>query len=344
MKERHRRNHSLWNGKVVAFVLMAALCLSVASVAGAAGTSKRLKIVNGCSEPIWIFYLVGTGGGALVAPNQHKLANLNDYIEYDIPDKGLAGTRFWPGMGCDDTGNNCKIGQSGGPPADGFSCPPTIGCAPPVDSLFEGTFGCLPSVSVTDCQENPSGSTVLPRTDGWDTSMVDGYTLPYKATVTPPTGKTCSAGPENNVIDCSALTFSLCPTDENLSDDGKYPSQAHEDLVLKYPNTDGTPSATTAGCFSPCSKLTAANWQSLPDPPFSGKTYQPADPQAEYYCCPTPPISVDACRQGPGASTGYVNLIHEHCPNAYAYAYDDVEGNFNCPAGTVYTMTFYCPQ
>ena len=65
MKARHRRNDSLWSARVVAFVLMAALGLSASSVAWGAATSKRLKIVNGCSDPIWIFYLVGSGGGVL---------------------------------------------------------------------------------------------------------------------------------------------------------------------------------------------------------------------------------------------------------------------------------------
>jgi len=112
--------------------------------------------------------------------------------------------------------------------------------------------------------------------------------------------------------------------------------------VLHVPDEDGAATTAVAGCLAPCTKLTAANWQSLPHPPFNGKTYRPADPQAADYCCPTPPFSADACRKGPAAGTDYVKRIHQDCPNAYAYAYDDVEGNFRCPAGTVYTMTFYC--
>ena len=31
------------------------------------------------------------------------------------------------------------------------------------------------------------------------------------------------------------------------------------------------------------------------------------------------------------------------CPGVYAYAYDDGMGLAQCPAGTVYDVTFYCP-
>jgi len=307
---------------------------------------SRLRIKNGCEKPIWIFYQVGAGGGTLQATNQKKLAKKGDYIDYNIPAQGLAATRFWPGMKCDDSGNNCRIGQSGGPPSEGFTCPANIGCAPPVDSKFEGTFGCLATVPTSQCQINPSASgQPLPQTDGWDTSMVDGYTLPYRVVVTPVNGN-CSAGPKNNVIDCSGLRLDRCPAHENLSTNGQYPSLASENLLLQYPqqNASSTAVFAPAGCYSPCSKLTSGQWQSIPNPPFTGTTYSPAAAQAQDYCCPTPPISSGACSSGPVASTSYVKLIHTRCPQAYAYAYDDANGNFTCPAGTKYEVTFYCPE
>ncbi|HTD24876.1 MAG TPA: glycosyl hydrolase [Terriglobales bacterium] len=148
-------------------------------------TSKRLKIINGCGKPMWIFFQTGFNGGTLNAQNQKLLTNVGDFIEYDIPDKGLAGVRFWPGMECDNTGNNCHIGASGGPVSNGFTCPANIGCAPPIDSKFEGTFGCVSSMPLSQCQANPSSNppTPLPRADFWDASMVDGYTLPVKVIV-----------------------------------------------------------------------------------------------------------------------------------------------------------------
>jgi hypothetical protein len=298
----------------------------------------RLRITNGCEQPIWVFSEVGAGGGTLNAPGQVMLDGGTSY-DYPIPDEGLAATRFWPGMGCDDTGNNCQLGQSGGPPDAGFTCPAGIGCAPAVDSKFEGTFGCLPSVPTSQCQLNPSspgGGTPLGTQDNWDTSMVDGFTLPYRVDVK----GTCSGGPPGNVIDCSGLKASLCPTQEDLSTNGQFPALSSVDLRLMLPNSDGG----VAGCFSPCAKLTDEQWQSAPNPPFSGTTYNPGDPQAQMYCCPTPPISSGQCRAGPGASSDYVEVIHKYCPNTYAYAYDDGNGLYGCEAGAQYEVTFYCPQ
>ncbi|MFY0540999.1 hypothetical protein [Nannocystis pusilla] len=85
--------------------------------------TARLRIVNGCDQPMWVLHQVGAGGGSLDAANQILLAAQGDYYDYAIPDIGLAATRFWPGFGCDDTGNGCAIGQSGGPPEQGFTCP-----------------------------------------------------------------------------------------------------------------------------------------------------------------------------------------------------------------------------
>ncbi len=308
----------------------------------------RLRIRNGCEQPIWIFYQVGFEGGTLNAKNQKKLAKKGDYIDYDIPAQGLAGTRFWPGMQCDSSGNNCRIGQSGGPVSAGFTCPANIGCAPPVDSKFEGTFGCLATVPTSKCQINPSSTPPgqpLPQTDGWDTSMVDGYTLPYRVVVKPVNGS-CSNGPQNNIIDCAGLHLTQCPADENLSTNNQFPNLASENMRLFYPPASSAPAAIPApvGCYSPCSKLTSGQWQSIPNPPFTGTTYAPAAAQAQDYCCPTPPISPAACSGGPVASTSYVKLIHTRCPQTYAYAYDDANGNFTCPAGTKYEVTFYCPE
>lgn len=285
----------------------------------AADTTPRLRIQSACSSPIWIFHTVGQGGGTLNAKNPIPLAKSGDFIEFAIPNKGLAGTRFWPGMRCDDTGANCKIGQSGGP---GLSCS-AAGCAPPVDSKFEGTFGCLPSVPKSACQVNPSSASgeVLPPTDSWDTSMVDGFTLPYTVTVK----GTCPNGPKKSTIDCSGLAWSQCPTSEMI--DGKTTN-----LTLNYPKT-----TEPVGCYSPCSKLTMNNWG-------NGPTYSPSSDQAKYFCCGG--ITPDECRDGVGAKPQYVENIHKYCPQTYAYAYDDGIGLFNCPAAetTKYEVTFHCPQ
>jgi len=290
----------------------------------------RLRIVNGCGQPLWIFWQLGYMGGQMPVPHQTLLSGPGDHVDYPIPDQGLAGTRFWAGYGCDSTGNNCRIGQSGGPANQGFTCPPW-GCAPPIDSKFEGTFGCMPYVPEGACLLNPSSPThdPLPRTDGRDTSAVDGFTLPYRVRVI----GHCGRGPTNGVIDCSALSMASCPTFENLSSNGQYPALSSVDMRLLTPTDAGH---RPAGCYSDCARLTFSQW--------SGMGYTPNSPQALSYCCPTPPVTPAACSSGPVAQTGYTRLIHQQCPQVYGYAYDDGTGNWTCDAGTKYEVTFYCPR
>jgi hypothetical protein len=295
----------------------------------------RLRIVNGCeTDSMWFFYLVGSGGGSLdgTVPNQVLVAPGNHY-DYPIPEIGIAATRFWPGFDCDATGNNCRIGQSGGPSSEGFTCPPgvpPISCAPPIDSKFEGTFGCLPSVDPASCQNNPSASppAPLPSSDSWDTSMVDGFTLPYRVRVL----DECSGGPMGGEIDCSTLPMSACPTSVDLSSGGMFPEYASLSLVATNPSD-----AMPGGCFSDCGRMTYSQWGTTPG-------LLPSDPAAQAYCCPTPPVSPETCRTGPVASSEYVNLVHRTCPQVYAYSYDDGTGLWGCPAGTRYEVTFYCPE
>jgi hypothetical protein len=299
-------------------------------------THKRLKVINGCGQPIWMQYLNGTGGGTLNAPNRYKLATLGSSISYDIPDIGIAGVRFWPGMGCDANGQNCTIGASGGPASMGFTCP-AGGCGPPVDSKFEATFGCMTG---SGCQGNPSGNGApLGNLDWWNTSAVDGYTLPFqvRAIGNCPVGPqpTGPGGPPGGMTSCAAIRFADCPTTENLSSNGQFPSLSSVNLTLRNPST-----GATAGCFSPSGKMTFSQWNA------GFTTYPPQDPHAQWYSCPTPPITPQQCSAGPANSTKYRNVIHSKCTNTYAYAYDDTFGLATCPAATnmTYEVTFYCPQ
>ena len=320
--------------------LLAILCLSCAPhppprptpappapTTDAAPAPTRLRVLNGSAGPLWIFYQIGLGGGLLATPHQLQLA-AGAHVDYPIPAAGLAATRFWAGSGCDATGNNCVVGQSGGPASQGFTCP-AAGCAPPVDSKFEGTFGCLPSVPLAQCRPNPSSPThdPLPRTDSWDTSMVDGFTMPFRVRVV----GACPGGPAGGAIDCAAVAMGLCPTAEDLSTGGAFPALASSNLRVLTPQ-----SVLVAGCYSDCGRLTFAQW--------GGLSYAPSAPQAQAYCCPTPPVTPGACRTGPVARTGYTGLVHRTCPQVYAYGYDDGTGLFSCPAGVRYEVTFYAPQ
>lgn len=276
------------------------------------GARGRLRITNGCAEDdLWLAHFAFQ---TPYFPQDLKLKSGATH-EFAIPDVGLASTRFWPKWGCDVTGANCKIGQSGGP---GESCP-AAGCAPPVDSKFEATFGCMPGTA--ECAHNPSAPAErLGSTDSWDVSHVDGWTLPYKVEVV----GDCPMAPKT--IDCSRLALSSCPGAEDLG-------IANMTLRLRDPVGSGD----TIGCYSPCAKLTYSHWG-------QGLGFTPNSKEARDFCCPTPPISPAQCSSGPIIRTQFVAAVHLLCPGVYAYAYDDGTGLAQCPAGTRYDVTFYCPQ
>lgn len=277
--------------------------------------TTRFRITNNCQYTIWIQQQNMPAG----TPAVEELA-AGASFDYDIPDEGLASTRFWPKTGCDSSGQNCAIGQSSNP------CP-AVGCAPPVDSKMEATWGCTladQSQCAITPQGNPIGDTF------YNSSAVDGFTLPFKVNVQTGGGSNCVN------LDCSNLKLSECPTDENLSQgmSGTFPQFASETLEVLNPSN-----SQTAGCFSPCLKFNYPTWGGLNMPDNQ------SDPEV-MYCCPTPPISSDQCRAGPVPNTQYVALIHQACSGGvYGYAYDDGVGLHQCSPSTEIEMIFgpNCP-
>jgi len=259
---------------------------------------SKLVVINACDEgPIWIASMVPEEVRHLY-PNNHKLAP-NESYTFSFPgDHTVPSTRFWPKMGCQEDGFHCELGTSGGPGQGGC---PAEGCAPPVDSKFEATFW---------------DKNTAQAVDWWDTSGVDGYTLPYKLELD-------SKCPQGVSLDCSELRFADCPKGEMLNGNAT-------DLNV-YHNGD------VVGCYSTCGKLTYSNWGNSP-------VFGPADPQAQMYCCPTPPVSSEECRHGPVEESDYIKLFRTKCKNVYSYAYDDAMGLQTCPVGTTYTWTLYCPK
>jgi hypothetical protein len=277
-------------------------------------TRQVLTVKNECAEAIWI-QQQNMPGAAVV-----KLERRATQV-YSVPLAGLASTRLWAKTGCDATGQNCRVGQSAPP------CPPS-GCTPPIDSMIEATWGCdLPEA---ECGKTPQGKTLKGPT-WWNSSAVGGYTLPYSIEPAP------NGGPGCVPVNCNELWKGQCPKDEDLSDGGKYPALKSVDLNVYGPKSDGAAPATI-GCYSPCQALTQVG--------YGGKGYQPpSDPRAAMYCCPTPPISAEACRAGPVVKTKYVQAVHSMCHStAYAYAYDDGVGLHTCTPSTMLTMTFCPPQ
>jgi len=248
-----------------------------------------------------------------VGPDPQNL-KINPLESYDFTTfdgrRSLSGTRYWPKLWCDQHGNACGLGESGGPQE---SCSVQTGCAPSVDSKFEATFG------------EEGGH------DWVDVGLIDGFTLPFKLEMK----GDCRPGVErqqvaSHVIDCSGISFGDCPVAEDLGAAG-----SSVDLKVHHPETN-----EVVGCYSPCSKLTLGPWS-----PGGSTALSPADNRTAPYCCPTPPASPEACRAGPVGRTGYVQAVHRMCSGGvYGYAYDDGVGMLKCSPDTRYDITFYCPS
>lgn len=229
-----------------------------------------------------------------------------------IPETALSATRFWPKVGCDDDGSNCKIGQSVAP------CP-AGGCQPPIDSKFEATWAdpvnCPPTGGDANC------------VTWYNASQVDGYTLPFRIVPTRPG----SSEPGCVVSDCAPLDLAQCPDAEDLSQNGQFPELSSVDLRILDPDDE----TRVLGCLSPCKKL------NYPAPWGEGMP-ENVSPALEY-CCPTPPIEPQVCSSGPVVETDFVNRLQAMCPSVYSYAYDDADGLHTCPAQTQFQVVF-CPE
>lgn len=278
----------------------------------------RLTIKNECNYTIWI----QQQNMPVTSPEVVEIASGGEY-SYDIPEAGQAATRFWPKTGCDASGHNCVMGQSS---------PPCTDCPPPVDSKFEATWGCTLS-DQSQCAFTPQGFQLVDTY--WNMSAVDGYTLPFTAQIFGNTLYDSEAPCEP--VDCADLSFDRCPTDIDLSQGDGIVDPTYASVDLRLFDYD----STMVGCYSPCKYF---NY-----PTYGGAGLSETSPQAVLYCCPTPPISSEECRAGPGGNVNpndYVTAIHNMCNDStYAFAYDDNYGLRHCSPETKIEVTFgpNCP-
>eukprot|EP00428_Durinskia_dybowskii_P017556 CAMPEP_0170226508 /NCGR_PEP_ID=MMETSP0116_2-20130129/12965_1 /TAXON_ID=400756 /ORGANISM="Durinskia baltica, Strain CSIRO CS-38" /LENGTH=446 /DNA_ID=CAMNT_0010477233 /DNA_START=143 /DNA_END=1483 /DNA_ORIENTATION=- len=280
---------------------------------------RRLHIRNGCErESIWIAHMAA----AQVGPDDQDVEIKPGGVRKFSTPTGLASTRYWPKMGCDAKGDNCMLGDSGGPGEACVRRPPEVAsddysrCAPPIDTKFEGTFG-NPAKPCTDADAQGC--------DYVDMSLVDGWTLPFELKLL----GSCTGikGTQQDlVIDCRGLTLDGCPHTEHLS-----AASMTADLRARHPLT-----GQVAGCYAPCQRLIGDKWGETP--------MNAADPRAVQYCCPTPPETPEACRSGPILDTSFLKTVHSKCPGVYGYAYDDGMGLLRCAPSTIYELTFFCPD
>jgi len=289
--------------------------------------ASDFSVVNSCKTALWI---EARGGSGPIPGQSNTVTRLNpgQDVNYTMPEGGLASTRFWAKYGCNDQGRECLIGDQD-QYWPGGGCPGG-GCTPPIDSLFEATWGCK------------SGN--CDKTTWFDTSQVDGYTIPYIVRLYGNTAA-CDNGRGLKVLDATHVDLSKCPTNEDISARGAYPtlnwngkSINLRSVDLKYTAKNGQ----VVGCASPCSQMSHIYDQN------------PGSLPTIYYCCPTPNpnncqisqgcITSQECRAGPVATARYTNATHQMTGGTiYAYAYDDGVGLHTCPAGTVTYVMEFCP-
>jgi len=341
------------------FGIVHVLSILLASVTICWG-APDLTVKNNCPFVIWLEArstvmnnnrwfvgapIPGYGTTTHVAPQQT--------VNYTIPAAGLAASRFWAKYGCDSVGRNCLVGDQmqywGGFDNPNGGCPDR-GCTPPVDSLFEATWGCSLG-DKSQCALNPTTGGPLDGVTWFDTSHADGYTLPYTVDIQ---GPNCDI----NKIDGSKLDLARCPTSENLSLNGQYPTATDASVPQTYQLNDvslhlkGDNPNTIVGCVSPCKTLDGGYpfgmnqglsvgpglWMCCPTPTPSGQPVTDANCQPANGC-----ITPQQCRAGPIESTQYVREVRSMIHNTYTYAYDDVAGLHTCSAGTASFELTFCP-
>jgi len=116
--------------------------------------TRNIKFINNCGTPLWVSPRSNPDSKSVIPVTDIRKLAVRGNTFYNIPDPGFAG-RFWPKFGCDNGGQNCKVGQSEPP------CP-TTGCTLPAETLVEFFFGRKGDSSATG--EN-----------FYDISLVDGY-------------------------------------------------------------------------------------------------------------------------------------------------------------------------
>lgn len=239
-------------------------------------------------------------------------------------------------FGCDSTGRNCLIGDSMQYYPNG-GCPPS-GCSPAIDSLFEATWGCKPG--------SPCHS--AKPTTWFDTTQVDGWTVPYRLSVKGEKERCdCNEGKCGfDGVDARNLSLDKCPTNEDLSWNGKW-NFTKSGKPLRGIDLRAIVDGKIVGCLSPCKYLTFAQPWGLGEQENNGQA-------ATWMCCPTPTpgnchpengcLLSPPCRAGPVSTTKFVQAVHKFAPGVYAYSYDDAVGLHACPAGSVVYEMEFCPE
>ena len=333
------------------------------------GFTGRFTIKNGSTESIW---MVMTPPGS---PSQPEVTKQWDWWKdkygekceikggatriFCITDGGAPGGNFRFRMGCDKSGDNCKLGDDTGPMA-GINTlfEPSFGCKLNQDNKKEIVPGCAfnPSASehdfpkFPDCISNPTPQNCpsIGGTDFFDLSTVDGYTMPMFLKVK---GTNCRDGKgPRTTTDASMLDIASCPSDGKAtlySDNKKQNALIKKDAGISWLTKSGE---YLQGCVSPCHWFTGGGIGDPVNPDPSSLPTAPPWNSANYYCCqgtPGPQDGSGACAKGPkdGAKTypipltNYVKSLKAVGYKGYTWQYDDLEGTMTCDWGEQISLT-----
>ena len=272
---------------------------------------------------------------------------------FDVPDCGAPSGNFRFYTGCTGSGiDNCKVGSPSGDLAG-------------VNTLFEPTFGCEPSIhsqAPGHCAVNasatktpgcssatPSKCPALASPDNFDISAVDGYDFPMKIDVIH------GSGCNRTSTDASMLDLASCPHENQNT---LYSGVSSQENIFKQGLSLLT---TTAGgdyraCVAP--KL----WfdtTTLGDP--VNPTQTPCDDESAmcWYGCggpctdkTDPSCGGIPCKAGPTAThngtkainnTNWVTQLYAMGYRGYTWAYGDGIGLQQCDWGAQIKVTL-CPN
>ena len=338
------------------------------------GLTGRMVVKNGSADPVWIVAtLPGPPGSA--AEKQWdwwkdtyglkcKINGGEPGKVFCIPDKGAPSGNFKFFMGCDDKGENCKMGIPSGDLSN-------------IDTLFEPSFGCKfntankdekipgcafnPSSSLSTCQKADPGDRnagicgSLTSSDWVDMSAVNGFTVPMYLEVKDATNCVDSKGQPRTVTDASMLDVASCATEDNktlYSDEKQQQELIDKGISLLTKDQSGN----LQGCAAPKFWFDTTN---LGNPINPVKLVENKDPpwnSANWYGCAGttdggPGNGGTDCVKGPSdgsktypiSLTNFVKDLKAMNYRGYTWAYDDGEGLFNCNwGGTV--MVTVCPN
>lgn len=332
------------------------------------GFTGRMIIKNGSTDPVWmVATLPGPPGSA--AEKQWdwwkdkyglkcKINGGEPGKIFCIPDKGAPSGNFKFFMGCDASGDNCKIGAPSGDLSN-------------IDTLFEPTFGCKfntenKDVKVPGCAFNPS-STLSPQCsatnpdacgsltspDWLDLSAVNGYTMPMYLEAK---GNNCvdDKGPRS-ITDASMLDLASCATEDDktlYSDVEEQQTLIKAGISLLTKDGDGN----LQGCAAPKFWFDTTTIGNPVNPVKLVENTEPPWNSANWYGCAGqadggPGNGGTECVKGPteGSKTYPISLtnfakdLKAMGYKGYTWAYDDGAGLFNCNWGANITLTL-CPN